>query len=143
MLPEWLQTFRKDFKEAVCVASCDLKDAADKKGQQHAASVETIPTVEKTQEEYWCVPKTNFPNGLPDAIKECVEDPNALVSAQLHAGCSTVASFDSDNFYIVDKVIPRTSLGKGVTTLKFYAGSATSHRTNTKRSKYTQCKNET
>ena len=74
-----------------------------------------------TEEEYWCVPKTNFPNGLPDAIKECVEDPNALESAQLHGN----AQFDSDNFYIVDKAIPCTSLGKGVTTLKFYAGNST------------------
>ena len=67
-----------------------------------------------TEEEYWCVPKTNFPNGLPDAIKEFVEDPNALESMQLHAGCSAVPSFDSANFYIVDKAISRTSLGKDV-----------------------------
>ena len=74
-----------------------------------------------SEEEYWCVPKTNFPNGLPDAIKEYLVDPNTFDYGS-NENCS---KFGSDNFYAVDKAIPRTSLGKGVTTLKFYAGNST------------------
>ena len=58
VLPEWLQTFRKDFKEAVSAAdNCkqDAKKSAStqplkkQEGQQLAASGETISTVEQTQ----------------------------------------------------------------------------------------------
>ena len=78
-----------------------------------------------TEEEYWCVPKTNFPNGLPDAIKEMVVDPNALVQTQTNNGCTTIQSIDSENFWVVDKAISRSLLGKGTYTLKFWGRSAT------------------
>ena len=74
-----------------------------------------------TEEPYWCVPKTNFTNGLPQEIKDAVVEPEGDDDNWGVNGWKV----DSANFYIVDQVIPRTSLGKGVFIIRHFAGHST------------------
>ena len=73
------------------------------------------------EEHYWCIPKTNFPNGLPQDIKEAVVQPDAEDDTWGVPG----SKFDADNFYIVDQVIERARLGKGVSIMRHIAGHST------------------
>ena len=44
---------------------------------------ETVNTGEETKYDFWLVPKGNFPDGLPDYIKQAEVDP------QLHPRCDS------------------------------------------------------
>ena len=91
---------------------------------KNAKSAMSVGTT--TEEAYWLVPKINFPSGLPPDINDCVVDPNALESSQLRAEeGGTVTAVDSDNFWVVDKAIDRSILGKGTYTLKFWGSNHT------------------
>ena len=71
--------------------------------------------------EYWGVPKTNFPDGLPEDIQEALVAQEDLQEAEVLGG----GTFDHELYYIIDKCVPRHRLRKNVRSLKFFTGSVT------------------
>ncbi len=71
--------------------------------------------------DYWGVPKTNFPNGLPGDIRAALVTPESLSNAEM-IGKGKV---DTENYYVVDQVIPRERLKAGVRIFRFFAGATT------------------
>ena len=67
----------------------------------------------KSVVEYWAVPRSNFPKGLPPSIIGAEVDAAKLANVG--------EALDLDEFFIIDMVIPRTQLGMGVSALKFFA----------------------
>ena len=64
---------------------------------------------------YWCVPKANFPKGLPAKLKAgevAAEEDNAPPDV------------DREEFYVLDQCIPRDQLGKNVWTVSVFSGTA-------------------
>ena len=78
--------------------------------------VESVHHGEKTSVEFWAVPKTNFPKGLPAKIADAVAD----------GGEVDDLSLDRARFFVIDKVIPRDKLGKNVWTVSKYMAMSTS-----------------
>ena len=62
--------------------------------------------------EHWCVPRTNFPTGLPDQIAQCEVRGELLAEVLLKN-----QSVDHEMFFVIDQQIPRDKLGQGVTVL--------------------------
>ena len=65
------------------------------------------------------MPKANFPEGLPQSIAQAVVDDEQLRHAQAISGTNDM---DLSDVYLIDGVIPRSSLGLGVRTVRFFAG---------------------
>ena len=65
----------------------------------------------------WCVPRKNFPNGLPTTIAEHEVGENELKDAQRTGGFTGNA--DLSTFYLIDQVVPRELLSKSVGLLDF------------------------
>ena len=65
----------------------------------------------------WCVPKRNFPHGLPSDIAEHEVTEEELDYAKRNGGCTDNA--DLSQFYLVDQCVPRKLLGKSVATVDF------------------------
>ena len=66
----------------------------------------TICVGEQNKATFWAVPRGNFPEGLPDAIKK------ALCPADVTRDCSLPAS----DYFFIDMMINREQLGMGVGT---------------------------
>ena len=76
--------------------------------------VKALRNGEQTEIEFWAVPKSNFPKGLPPKILDaCVADESEILEGQS-------LSVDRDKYYVIDKVIERNLLGKSVWTVKSY-----------------------
>ena len=73
--------------------------------------------------KHWAVPKANFPAGLPQDIEDAIVDEEQLAELEAMGGDST--RIDPNTYYVIDKVIDRKRLGKGVVTLKFFTGGNT------------------
>ena len=78
--------------------------------------VESVHHGEKTSVEFWAVPKTNSPKGLPAKIADAVAD----------GGEVDDLSPDRARFFNINKVIPRDKLGKNVWTVSKYMAMSTS-----------------
>ena len=65
----------------------------------------------------WCVPRKNFPLGLPADMVEHAVTEEELNYAQRTGGCTGNA--DLSQFYLIDQCVPRKLLGKSVATLDF------------------------
>ena len=74
------------------------------------------------EDQYWAVPKQNFPDGLPDKLKANVVSEEDLVQAQILGG----GTFDFEGFYILDQDVPRQGLGRNVKLLRVVVGRSTS-----------------
>ncbi len=72
--------------------------------------------------EYWAVPKTNFPDGLPPALRAAVLGPEELSTYELMSG----GAVDLETVYVLDKVARRSELGMHVKTLEYLTRSTTS-----------------
>ena len=79
-------------------------------GQQLATYISilkaTVAVGEQNKATFWAVPRGNFPEGLPDAIK------NALCPADVTRDCS----FPASDYFFIDMMINRDQLGMGVAT---------------------------
>ena len=65
----------------------------------------------------WGVPKSNFAKGLPADIPAAIMLEEQLYEMEAMGGEST--RIDLDTYHVIDKVIDRSRLGKGVVTLRF------------------------
>lgn len=82
--------------------------------------VKKVSNGEQVSLELWAVPKTNFPKGLPPKIQAAyVAEDSEILDGQ-------TISVDRDKYYLVDKMIDRSQLGKGVWTASSYMGIGSS-----------------
>ena len=82
--------------------------------------VKKVSNGEQVSLELWAVPKTNFPKGLPPKILEAyVAEDSEILDGQ-------TISVDREKYYLVDKMIDRNQLGKGVWTAQSYMGIGSS-----------------
>ena len=72
--------------------------------------VKNVQHGETVSLEFWAVPKTNFPKGLPAKIADAVVD----------AGDAEDLQVDRSKFFVIDKVVAREHLGKQVWTVSKY-----------------------
>ena len=63
--------------------------------------------------EYWGVPRTNFPTGLPDVLKESLVSAKDLVHTECLGG-----QIDLVNYFVLDLETDRKKLGKNVRKLR-------------------------
>jgi len=70
---------------------------------------------------FWAVPKASWPGGLPPAAADALVPDHQLVDMELRGG----ATVDSEAYYIVDQVVPREVLGKGLQSLEIYVMNST------------------
>ena len=70
---------------------------------------------------YWGVPKSNFPNGLPDMIKQNELPDDQAKDYMIMGG----GSIDTDVYYLIDCVVPRTELGRNVVSFEFVSKNTT------------------
>ena len=79
--------------------------------------VEVVNTGSQFAIEYWAVPKTNFPKGLPKNI----------APSEVKAGdAPPKLNVDFDEYFVIDKQVSREVLGKKVWTVASYVNSAKS-----------------
>ena len=72
--------------------------------------VKTMRNGEQVSLDFWAVPKTNFPKGLPPKILDaCVDEDSEILEG-------LTLRVDRAKYYVIDKVIDRNQLGKGVWT---------------------------
>ena len=71
--------------------------------------------------DFWGVPKTNFPDGLPPHIEQAQVKPDMLEHWELAGGNSAKA--DTDSYFIIDQRISRVELGANVLTFAFLAAA--------------------
>jgi hypothetical protein len=86
-----------------------------------AKRTQVIDQGAKQRIEYFGVPKSNFPDGLPERVSQWELTDNDLEGAELLGG----ATVDRCNFFVIDQACERSLLGKNVRIFEFYAGSAT------------------
>ena len=72
--------------------------------------------------EYWAVPRANFPTGLPRAIADAEVSEDQLKQVKSMSGPEL--HFDHDGHFLIDCMIPRTSLGRGVFVVRFFVSVA-------------------
>ena len=89
--------------------------------RQLKSQVKTIGAGTKFCMLYWAVPKASWPSGLPPAAADALVPEDQLVDMELQGG----ATVDSEAYYIVDQVVPREVLGKGVQSLEIYVMNST------------------
>ena len=75
--------------------------------------------------EYYGVPKTNFPNGLPARIQSSELCAAEIEEMEMMGG----GDIDTDAYYIIDCQVPRSDLGKKVVTFEFSTKKKTKRRT--------------
>ena len=68
---------------------------------------------------FWAVPRTNFPKGLPDIVRENIVDDETLLAFEASGGY-----IDHDTYHIVDQLVPRHQLGKNVVALETYTADS-------------------
>ena len=87
-----------------------------------AGMTTTVVSSAGVRSEYYGVPKTNFPDGLPESVRKSELSADDLANLELTSG----GSLDTDTYFIVDCEVERRFLGKQVVTFHCSAMKTTS-----------------
>lgn len=71
--------------------------------------------------QFWAVPKSSVPGGLPPATAEFLVPDHQLDDMAVRGG----VTIDRQKYYVVDQVVPRESLGPNVHTLELDVTNST------------------
>ena len=80
-----------------------------------AKHVQSMETTYLTR--IWCVPKQNFPDGLPEGLAEFVKTQDEITQLQRRGGIT--GSVDRSSCYLIDDCVEKHRLGPNVSAINF------------------------